>query len=249
MSYDIKIQNYCDHKILWAQAQLETDRKTVYFPYPMASAASLIVRVNGVEMPSSSFNIRTKRQPLSLVVVSNIEFYSKIKHLNPIVELFYVTFPETCPKCLNVKTTDDFFINGSGDYEMISKELLLLQRVEKIIVTKVSSNLFHFWYGTDLHSLIGTKIFDRTLMETRVREQIANAIEKLKTTQDRMVSSNRQFDPGELFGKLLKIEIEDTQNPTIMLVTVSFTSQSGTPMEYSQYLSTNLTTTRQRTVL
>lgn len=248
MSYDIKLQNYCDHKILWAQAQLESDRKTVYFPYPMASAASLLVRVNGVEMPANSYTIRTKRQPLSLVVISNIEFYSKIKHYNPIIELFFVTFPENCPKCLNVKTTDDLYVNGSGDYEMISKELLLLQRVEKVIVTKISSNPFHFWYGTDLHSLIGTKIFDRTLMETRVREQIANAIEKLKTTQERMVSSNRQFDPGELFGKLLKIDIEDTEDPTMILVTVSFTSQSGTPMEYSQYLSTNATT-RQRMVL
>lgn len=249
MSYDIKIQNYCDHKILWAQAQLESDRRMVYFPYPMASTASLIVRVNGVEMPADSFNIRTKRQPLSLVVVSSIEFYSKIKHQNPIVELFYLTFPETCPKCLNIKTTDDFYITGSGDYGVTSKELLLLQRVEKAIVTKISSNPFHFWYGTDLHSLIGTKISDRTLMETRVREQISNAIEKLKTTQERMVSSNRQYDPGELFGKLLKIDIEETEDPTMILVTVSFTSQSGTPMEYSQYLSTNLTTTRQRMVL
>lgn len=248
MSYDIKLQNYCDHKILWAQAQLESDRKTVYFPYPVASSASLIVRVNGEEMPSNTYTIKTVRQPLSLVVVSNLEFFSRIKHYNPIVEFFYVTFPDVCPKCLNVKTLDDMFINGSGDFEMISKEVLLLQRVEKIIVTKISSNNFHFWYGTDLHSLIGTKITDRTLMDARIREQITNAIDKLKTTQDRMVASGRQFDPGELFGKLLRVDIEETEDPSMALVTVSFTSQSGTPMEYSQYLSTNALT-RQRLVL
>lgn len=248
MSYDIKLQNYCDHKILWAQAQLESDRKTVFFPYPVASTSSLVVRVNGVEMPSNTYVTKTVRQPLSLVLISNIEFLSKIKHYNPIIEFYYVTFPDTCPKCLNIKTVDDFFINGSGDFEMISNELLLLQRVEKIIITKASTNIFHFWYGTDLHALIGTKILDRSLLYTRIREQIANAIDKLKTTQDRMLSSGRQFDPGELFGKLLKIDIEEAEDPSIILVTVSFTSQSGNPMEYSQYLSIN-STTRQRLVL
>ena len=248
MSYDIKLQNYCDHKILWARAQLETDRKTVYLPYPIASTASLIVRVNGKDTPSSSYVVKTVRKPLSLVLISNIEFYSKIKHYNPIIELFYVTFPENCPKCLNVKTVDDFSFTGNGDYEVISKELLLLQQVEKVIITKISSNYFHTWYGTDLHSLVGTKINDRVLMNTRIKEQINNAIEKLKSVQDQMQASGRKFDPGELFGKLLNIAIEDTEDPSMVLVTVTFTSKSGSSIEYSQYLSTN-TTSRQRLVL
>lgn len=248
MSYDIKLQNYCDHKILWAQAELEPDRKIVYFPYPIASSASLIVRINGVEMPNTSYVIKTEKQPLSLVLISHLEFYSKIKHYNPIIELFYVTFSDTCPKCINVKTVDDFLINGSGDFDIISKEILLLQQVEKIIITKLSSNFFHSWYGTDLHSLIGTKITDRILLETRIREQISNAIDKLKNIQDQMQASGRKFDPGELFGKLLAIDIEDTEDPSMFLVIVSFTSKSGSPLEYSQYLSTK-SLTRQRLVL
>lgn len=248
MSYDIKLQNFCDHKILWARAQLEPDRKTVYLPYPLASSASLIVRINGVESPVTSYAIKTERQSLSLVLISHIEFFSKIKHYNPIIELFYVTFSDTCPKCINVKTVDDFSFSGSGDYETISKELLLLQQIEKIIVTKLSSNFFHSWYGTDLHSLIGTKITDRVLLDTRIREQISNAIDKLRNVQDQMQASGRKFDSGELFGKLLAIDIEDTEDPSMFLVTVSFTSKSGSPMEYSQYLSTN-STSRQRLVL
>jgi len=247
MSYDIKLQNYCDHKILWYRAQLEEDRKTVYLPYPLGSAASLKVRVNGELYPDTSYSIKTVRQPLSLVVITNIEFYLKIKDFDPIIEFLYVTVPETCPKCLNVKTIDDFVINGKGDTETVSKELLLLQEVEKIITTKISSNAFHSWYGTDLHSLIGTKISDRQLLYTRIREQVSNAIDKLKNVQKQMQSSGRQFDPGELFGKLLKIDIEDTEDPSLVLVTVTFTSQSNTPLEYSQYLSTNALT-RQRLV-
>ena len=241
MSYDIKLQNFCDHKILWARAQLEVDRKTVYLPYPVASVASLRVRVNGELSPATSFTIKSVRQPLSLAVITHIEYLNKIKHYEPLIEAFYTTIPDTCPKCLNVKTVDDFIINGHGDIEMVSKEILLLQQVEKIIVTKLSSNAFHGWYGTELHSLIGTKIFDKELMNTRIREQINTAIEKLRTTQRQMQASGRKFEPGELFGKLLKIDIEGTDDPSMILVTVTFTSQSNTPMEYSQYLSTNST--------
>jgi len=247
MSYDIKLQTYCDHKILWSRALLEIDRKTVYLPYPLGSAASLKVRINGVIRSPLTYTIKTTRQPLSLVLISNIEFYNKIKDYDPIIEFFYVTTPETCPKCLNVKNIDDFQINGHGDIEMISKEILLLQQVEKIITTKLSSNVFHSWYGTELHSLIGTKIFDKQLLYSRIREQITNAINKLRTIQKQMLASGRNFDPGELFGKLLKIDVEDTDDPTMILVTVTFTSQSGTSIEYSQYLSSN-TLTRQRLV-
>jgi hypothetical protein len=247
MSYDLKIQNYCDHKILWSRGQLEPDRKTVYLPYPIASVASLKVRVNGELSASNSYSIKTVRQTLSLVVVSSIVFFNKIKHYDPIIEFFYVTLPDTCPKCLGVKTVDDLLINGHGDYEVISKEVLLLQQVEKIIVTKLSSNLFHGWYGTELHSLIGTKIFDKKLLYTRVREQVSTAIDKLKNIQNQMQASGRKFDPGELFGKLLKIDIEDTEDPSMILVIVTFTSQSNTSIEYSQYLSMN-ETSRQRLV-
>jgi hypothetical protein len=248
MSYDIKLQNFCDHKILWARAQVEPDRKTVYLPYPLASAASLRVRINGELISNTSFTIKSVRQNLSLVVITTIEFLNKIKHYDPIVEFFYSTIPDTCPKCLNVKTVDDFTINGHGDIEMVSKELLLLQDVEKVIATKLSSNAFHSWYGTELHSLIGTKISDRELLFNRVREQISTAIDKLRTTQKQMLASGRKFDPGELFGKLLKIDVENTDDPSMILVTVSFTSQSNTPIEYSQYLSMN-STTRLRMVL
>jgi len=247
MSYDIKLQNYCDHKILWARAQLEMDRKTVYLPYPMASAASLKVRINGVIYPYTTYSIKSIRQTLSLVVITNIEFFNKIKNYDPIIEFYYTTLSDTCPKCLNVKTVDDLLINGRGDVEMVSKEILLLQQIEKIITTKLSSNAFHSWYGTELHSLIGTKISDRQLLYTRVREQVGSAIEKFRTIQKQMQASGRKFDPGELFGNLIKIDIVDTEDPSMILVTVTFTSQSNNPIEYSQYLSMNALT-RQRLV-
>lgn len=248
MSYDIKLQNSCDHRVLWARVQLESDRKTIYLPYPLAAAASFKVRINGEVQPSISYTIKSFRQPLSLVVVTYIEFLKKIKHNDPIVEVNYVAISDTCPKCLGAKYIDDFSINGNGDLNTISKEILLLQQVEKVIITKLSTNIFHTWYGTEIHSFVGMKITDKELLYTRIREQVSNAIDKLKNIQKQMESSGRKFEPGELFGKLLKIDIEETEDPTILLVNVTFTSRSNTPIEYSQYLSLN-SAKRQRMVL
>jgi len=239
MSYDIRLQNYCDHKILWARAQLESDSRTVYFQYPLAALSSLKVRMNGVVVPYSTYSVKTSREPLSLVVISRLEFITKIKHYDPIIELFYTTFADTCPKCLNVKTVDDWIINGNGDIDVVDRELLLLQQVEKILVTKLSSNVFHDWYGTELHSLIGTKIFDRDLLFNRIREQVNSAIEKLRNTQRQMIASGRTFSPGELFGKLLKIDILNTEDPSLIQVIVTFTSQGNVNVEYTQYISMN----------
>jgi len=242
MSYDIKLQNYCDHKILWARAQLESDSKTVYFQYPLAAVSSLKVRVNGVIVPYSTYSVKTSREPLSLVVVSRLEFITKVKHYNPIIELFYTTLSNTCPKCLSVNTVDDWVIDGDGDIKVVNKENLLLQQVEKILVTKLSSNAFHGWYGTELQSLVGTKIFDKDLLFSKIREQVNSAIEKLRNVQRQMVASGRIFSPGELFGKLLKIEILNTEDPSLIQIVVTFTSQSNVNVEYTQYISMDETT-------
>lgn len=248
MSYDIKLQGYCDHKIQWSRVEMEIDKFTLYPPYPVAATSSLKMRINNVIQPSESYVVKTLRRNLSLIIYTEIRMNSKIKHFNPIIELYYTTYPEYCPKCVGLKNVDDMIIDGNGDIQMVEKEILLLQQVEKIIVTKISSNSFHPWYGANLYSLIGSKIYDRSIVEDKVKEQIEEAIDRLKNIQRQMLSSGRKFDPGELFGKLLRIDIDNTDDPATILVTVHFTSQSGSPIEYSQYLVLN-DTTRQRVVL
>jgi hypothetical protein len=244
MSYDIKLQNACDHKIMWIKEDLLSDYKTVNLRYPVSSIASFKVRINGQIVPLEAYSISTYKDNLTAQFFSRINFTKKIKLYNPIIECYYNTYQERCPKCLGVGLLDDIFINGKGDIEVVSKENLLLQNVEKIIITKISSNIFHDWYGTGLHTFIGTKIFDKDLLFNKIREQISVAIEKLRNIQRQMVSSGRKFDNGELFGKLLKIEIKETEDPSLILINLIFTSQNNASIEYSQYLS--LTNIRQR---
>jgi len=236
MSYDLKIQNKCDHYINWERSELQSDRRTIRLLHPVAAEASLQLRINNVLIDSSEYTLLLRQE--RMVVESNHTIYMnrKIRLNQPLIEVKYTTEVTHCPKCLGIKVLDDIVFTTGGDIRTINREFLLVQMVEKYIVTKISSNPFHDWVGTDLHSLIGQKIFDQDLIRSKIVEQINNAIEKLKSIQRQMVGSGRRIDAGELFGELISIDLENTDDPTIVLVNVTFTAQSGRTLEYSQYL-------------
>ena len=239
MSYDIKLQNSCDHKINWMRYGLENDLRTVLLSYPVASSASFKLRINFVEQREDAYAVKNvarldTQRPEAFLVMRD-----RVKHNAPILEVSYYTFSEFCPKCSGTKYVDDLEYIGPGEVRIASEETLLLQRFEKIIVTKLSSNVFHDWYGTGLHSLIGMKISDKDMMRSKIIDQIGAAVDRIRKIQKDMVATGRTMSPGELLGKLEDIIVEETDDPTLIQVTVSFRSQRGTPMEYSQYISTS----------
>lgn len=240
MSYDIKLQNKCDHRIQWERASLESDFRTIRIPYLISSTASLSVRINNEVKDPSTYVVYMVTQALSSLNENRIRMNQKVKDYQPIVELSYVTMSSYCPKCLNVKNIDDWSFSSSGDMNMVSKEHLLLQELEKIIVTKLRSNPFQDWYGTGLHDLVGTKIFDFDVVKAKISDQISTAIERLKALQRQLVASRRKVDPGEMFGQILSLTVERQDDPTIVLVTLVFTAQSGKTLEYSQFLELSI---------
>lgn len=247
MSLDIKIQNKCDHYINWERVTLRDDRRSIYVSYPIASAASLSLRINNVIIPRTEYSIATKSEKLTVESFFYIFMRKKIKLNDPIVEVRYVTSQTYCPKCLSVRILDDINYTEKGDFQTINKEFLLVQQVEKYIVTKLGSNIFHDWMGTGLHNLIGSAIKDKELIRSRIVEQVNGGIEKLKTVQRQLQGAGRNLDAGELFGQIISIDVEDTEDPTIVLVTVAFTAQSGRTVEFSQFIE--LTEFRERRAL
>lgn len=240
MSYDIKLQNKCDHRIQWAQAVLESDSKTIRIPYLISSVASLSVRINNIVKDPSTYSVYTVTRSLSTQQENNVRFKNKIKDYQPIIELNFVTLVDYCPKCLAVKTLDDWTYTSSGDVAMVQKEPLLIQQVEKIIVTVIRSDPFQDWYGTGLQDMVGIKIFDFAVVKAKISDHINTAIERLKSIQRQLVASRRKVDPGELFGQVLSLTVERQADPTIVLVTLVFTAQSGRTLEYSQFLELSI---------
>jgi len=237
MSQDFKIQNRCDHKINWEEGTLSSDRKRIDVTYRIASKSSVSLRINNVAIPTSNYKIVKDVTVVDTEKPFYILMNNKIRHNNPLVEVKYVTFLNRCPKCQGTKFLDDIAYSSSGDITQVKDEFLLLQTVEKYIVTNIRSNKFHSWMGTNLHELVGTKILDMELLRNKVVDEVNSAIEKLKDIQRQLVSTGRPVSAGELFGELISVDLtQDFEDLSIISVTVRFTAQSGKRLNYTQLL-------------
>lgn len=236
MSQDIKIQNKCDHRINWESLNFEQDRRTVYPTYPVAATISMFLRVNNVAIPQTDYALYRRAGVETLYNTWAIQLRSINKLYQPLIEAQYLTFSNYCPKCVGVNVTDDLIYSQKGDFLMAEKEYLLVQNVEKYIVTSLESNIFHGWVGTNLSKLIGKKIFDFDLLTREILNEVNSAMNKLRNVQTQLAATAAVLDPGELLDKVISITTEKTDDPTLVLVTVSFTAKSGKPIEYSQFL-------------
>jgi phage baseplate assembly protein W len=211
----------------------------------VAALKSFSIRINGTVVSPAEYKIVTQQVNLSLEKNSSVIMVNKIRTYRPLIEVRYTTIQNQCPKCLGVKIVDDIKYNTKGDITTVDKELQLIQNVEKYIVTRIGSNIFHTWFGTNLHSMIGTKIGNFDLLKSQILEQISSAINKLKDIQRQLVGSGRTVDPGELFAQMLSTSVEqDTTDPSIVHVLIRFTAQSGKQLEYEQLLEFSQLRTR-----
>lgn len=236
MSVDIKIQNKCDHYINWESLSFNSDQRSIYVSYLIAAAASVSLRINNVIIPSTEYVVSKG----AIDPITNTAFFLYTSWKNrlwqPLVEVRYATIARYCPKCLNVSTIDDWSYEASGDVRVCEKEYLLVQNVEKYIITQVSSNPFHKWMGTSLHSMIGSKVIDQESTVRSITEQISGALDKLRSIQDQLQGTSRKIDPGEILDKVLGIEVTQTADPTMYEAVVSFTAKSGSSLKYTQFI-------------
>ena len=239
MSKDFKLANSCDHKINWEAVALSSDRRTISTKYPFASKASVYLRINSVLQEESDYTVVSSQSVTSIGTVTYIYLSRKCRLYIPLIEVQYNTYSNYCPKCLNTKYIDDVTYNSDGDMNMVGSEYLLVQNVEKRIITKLDSNTFHPEVGTDIHKIIGSKIIDMELLKSNIVDQINVTLQKLKEEQQSLVSSGRAVSSGELLDQIYGVDVKGTDDPTTILVIVTFTARSGKTLEYSQYVELN----------
>lgn len=240
MSFDLKIQNSCDHKINWEVEAIDDDRRQVSLNYPVGSVSSFMLRIDNVDIDSSNYQVLKSTSEITIQPTNYVLLNERIKNYNPFIEATYTTLSSYCPKCSGIKYLNDIKYDLNGDVIKARDEYLLVQTVEKYIVTELGSNTFHTWLGTSLHSLIGSKIFDFNLIKTKILTQINTTINNLKRIQDQVVGLGIPLTQGELFDKLISVNVsQDTADPTIIMILVEFNAKSGKPLEYTQYMELN----------
>ena len=234
MSIDIKIQNLCDHYIEWERVTLLNDKRSILPNYPIGAQSSLVLRINNVVVSPSKYDVYLNPEEMVMSPKSTILLKVPDTRYYPIVELKYTTLVTYCPKCAGSRYVDDLIYGPNKDVVTTKDEFLLIQTLEKLIVTELDSNKYYGWIGTSIHKLIGQKIVDLDYLKIKIVEDVKKAVNDLKMIQDQYLSTGRLVSGGETFGSLLGVDVKQMSDPTMIEVVVRFTAQSGRSLQLQQ---------------
>jgi DNA uptake protein ComE-like DNA-binding protein len=209
---------------------------------------------NGVEMPQSSYSVILNpgvkdafgNSPgLGLPTYKTIVLGLRDPSSVPSYEVTYYTYSDQCPICLGVGYSDDLALTAAGDLVTTTNEPQLAQSVEKIVITSVQTNQYIPWYGTNLKSLIGTKIVDFGVTALQIKGAIQSSLEDLKGIQVTHLQSNTNVSPSEVLGNILSIDVtQSAADPSVVNVNVTYTNRLGTVLNYVQLLELPTTMVR-----
>lgn len=234
---DIKIQNVCDHTIYEEILTLKPDRLTLYPQFPVASKSFAVLSRFGEPLAKESYSYVQDKQLLYENKYFKIVLTEPELYLSPIYTLTYSTFPQFCPKCLETGFVDDLVEVSPGDVKIVSGAYLLIQQVEKTIVTSLGTNKYYPWAGCGLSGLVGSKITDFQILKMEIVSKVQTALNNLRTIQQKHQAVNPSVSPDEVLKTVETIEVtQDSSDQTIINLFVQYTSQSGNPYDHTQIL-------------
>ena len=237
MSFDLNLPTVCNHRIYKELTTLEADRRSIMVSKPIGSSNSVGLFASGNFVPNTEYEVVFDPNTLDVNKPKMIQFKSKWRSIEDYFEVNYVTLSSFCPKCIGLNVLDDISLDVRGNLVRARDEKLLLQNLEKFVVTELKSNPFHSFLGTSLVSLLGEKIRDSNLMAARVSEEINTSIEKLRDLQEQYKATGRALTDGEQVGSVDFIEVlPDEDDPTILRASVEVTALSGKTVELNQVL-------------
>ena len=244
MSIDFKIQNLCDHYIEWERVNLFNDRRSLTPNYPIGALSSFSLRINNILISPSEYGTYLNEAEMVMSPKSTVVLKEPCPLYFPIVEMKYTTLGTYCPKCSGTRYVDDIIYGPSKDVVTTKDEFLLIQTLEKLVVTELNSNKYYGWLGTSIHTLIGQKIVDLDYLKVKIVEDVKKAVSDLKKIQNQYLSTGRYVSNGETFGSLIGVDVTQMVDPTMIDVLIKFTAQSGKSLQLQQLVE--LSQLRQR---
>ena len=237
MSKDLKLEKICDHKIVEEQVLISDDLKTIYISRVLASK-EITLYANDYLIPKedakNGWKIEEDTRSIYLKK-SKIIFNKTRKSKSDYYSISYFVQQPYCPKCLGLNVVNDISYTKLGKVVMVENEEKLLQEVLKGLATDLGSNQFHDWIGTQIYSLIGSKIFNAEIIKSRIVQEITNYLDKYTEIQNQQ-SRFQDVTDREAFYKILSIDIQPLYDVDISYWTVSiiFQSKTGADMLYEK---------------
>jgi hypothetical protein len=235
MSFDYKLARTCDHQIFWEIAEFDTeDMRSLYVSKPIISS-HLRVRVSGNLLASSDFSLVDDLS--TTYAPKKVYLKERQKSIDDTYEVTYITDYLHCPKCVGLKVLDDLQFSTEGKIVVAKDEYLLLQNVEKNVITELGSNTFHTWEGTSLIDLTGSRIMDTDYLKTKISQDVNAALNKFKSMQNQQLATQRPMSDGEILESVDSVIVsQDVVDPTVFRVDIVVRSRSNKSLTYQQYL-------------
>lgn len=237
MSFDLNLNTLCDHTIFRELASIEEDRRTIRFSSTLGAIGTVKLYATDNLIPNNLYEIVGDPEQVNINQDKIIRFKEKWKSLTDYFEITYATLANVCTKCTGSKYLDDLSYDVRGGLLKVRDEYLLMQNVEKFIVTTINSNPFHLYVGTGLVGLIGKRISSASFLQSQITAEISRALQKLQDLQSQYLNTGRAVTDGELLATVDSIQVnQDKIDPSIFRVSVTVTAQSGKTVQFTQIL-------------
>lgn len=228
--WDLKLNNACNHRIINEPLKIEGSYPSYYATLKrpvygnnleikivdednlFSLNPTLITYTLGNDKKTLVLNTDTIQVDVRSDVYPKHSYYAT-----------YTTNHENCPKCIyGTNKTNDIYIDVLGRPILTAGLELLIQKVKKILITAIRSNVFDETYGTELPNLIGKPKTVLTLL--KAQNTIQNAIEYIKAEQ--MANYDLLSDDEKLL-KIDNFQVMPTDNPKVLKFSFEVYSLSG----------------------
>lgn len=239
MSFDLNLTTACDHLVYKELSLLDSTAKILRPDKPIAITATLKLYATENLVPQNMYTIINDPQPPPIGEdrLKVIRFKSKWRSPRDYFQICYQTLSGYCAKCAGTNYLDDITYDVRGDAFTIRNERLLMQNVEKFVVTTLGSNAFHDFIGTSLINLIGSRISSVSFLSSQITSEISRTLQKFQSLQSQYKATGRAVTDGEMLQSINSINVtQDVNDPTIFNADVSVSAVSGKTVEFTQRL-------------
>jgi hypothetical protein len=229
MSFDLKFEAVCDHRVHMETYVLESDRRTVKLLRPVADIGFQVF-LNGYEVPSNHerWGWRLVLDPDVLTNdVKMLQFKKLLPSMDNVVQLSFQTSADNCRRCHGLRLYHDISLDNMGRLRAVLNEEKLSQDLEKGVFTERGTNRYASWYGTGIVTLIGTKVVDSGYLRLSIQRDITAFASRMR----RMQLKQGEFQTvslKELLREVLRVDVNATDvSQTSWDVLVEIRNQLG----------------------
>ena len=147
---------------------------------------------------------------------------------NPDIKVTYSAMPERCPRCQATYVENDYRFDLEGNVITIQNEDLLYQACLKALLTLRGSNPYHPAYGSLIMSRVGRKRMATSAV--LIQEDVMNCLSRVGSVQQQQGRYQQVKDRERLYQIKAVSLRPSTDDPTVVLLSVSVTNGANKPV-------------------